>query len=76
MAGELRDDYLFGEVTDAALRKHLRYGDEANKLEIVIFRSFDEPEVVYGGVISAESLTPFLQLASVPLIVRDSLSLV
>jgi len=62
-----RDDFLFGMTTDADLIKLTGVSTPS----IVLFRSFDEPELTYSSsVISAskEDLTSFLQNHRIPIL--------
>lgn len=59
-----RLDYLFGSTADAALAE--KEGVKAPA--VVVFRSFDEPKVVYDGELSKDELVKFIKSAATPLI--------
>jgi len=63
-ATTLRDNYLFGSTTDAALAK----ADDVKAPAIVLYKSFDEPKVVYDGKFDSAEIEQFAKTASVPLI--------
>ncbi|OLL25736.1 Protein disulfide-isomerase, partial [Neolecta irregularis DAH-3] len=62
VANALRDDFLFGIVTDANVVA------SEKRPSIVLYRSFDEPKTVYNGKLTVEQLQKFIKTASVPLI--------
>jgi len=59
-----RLDYLFGSSSDAALAE--KEGVKAPA--VVIYRSFDEPKVVYDGKLEKDELVKFIKSAATPLI--------
>ncbi|KAF3907593.1 hypothetical protein AA313_de0204053 [Arthrobotrys entomopaga] len=64
IADSLRDDYLFGAISDPAVI-------EAAKVKapgVIVYRTFDEPETAYGGAFEKEAITSFIKTAAVPLI--------
>lgn len=63
-ATELRDNFLFGSTTDAALAKEAGVKAPA----IVMYKSFDEPKVVYDGKLDAEEIVQYVKTASIPLV--------
>ena len=64
VAETLRDNYLFGSTTDAALAE----ADGVKAPAVVMYKNFDEPKVVYEGKIDVEELSEFAKVASVPLV--------
>lgn len=63
-ATTLRNDFLFGSTTDPALTK----AEGVKAPSIVIYKSFDEPRIVYDGKLIADEIEQFIKSASVPLI--------
>jgi len=59
-----RLDYLFGATTDAALAT----AEGVKAPAVVVYRSFDEPKVVYDGELKQEDLVKFIKTAATPLI--------
>lgn len=63
-ATALRDDFLFGSTTDAALAKEAGVKAPA----IIMYKSFDDLKTVYDGKLDTEEIQQFVKTASVPLI--------
>ncbi|CBQ71186.1 probable proteine disulfate isomerase [Sporisorium reilianum SRZ2] len=65
VANSLRDNYLFGVVTDASVTKQAGVSAPA----FVVYRQFDEPEVKLDSKsLTEEHITNFLKAESIPLI--------
>lgn len=65
VADKHRDSYVFGHAKDEAVAK----AAGATSPSIVIYRTFDEPEVKYTGSLADEhAIEEFLQAESIPLI--------
>lgn len=65
IAEQNRDSFVFGRVSDAEAAKSAGVDIPS----VVLYRSFDEPEVKYTGKVSdEEALSSFIKAQSVPLI--------
>lgn len=65
VAEDNRENYLFGLATDAAAAE----ATKATVPSVVLYRSFDEPEVAFtGNATNASELTSFIKAQSVPLV--------
>lgn len=65
VANNLRDNYLFGVVHDAAVAEKAGVTAPA----FVVYRQFDEPEVKFDGKsFNEEAITNFIKAESIPLI--------
>lgn len=64
VAESLRESYLFGATSDAALAKAA--GVEVPAL--VLYKSFDEGKTVFDGKFEVEKVTDFAKVASTPLV--------
>jgi protein disulfide-isomerase A1 len=63
-AEKLRDNYLFGASSDAALAK----AEGVKAPAIVLYKSFDEGKTVFTEAFDAEAIEKFASTASIPLI--------
>lgn len=64
VAESMRDNFLFGATSDAALIKEAGVTAPA----VVMYKAFDEPEVTHSGKFDVEDLSTFAKVTSVPLI--------
>ena len=64
VADSMRDTFLFGATSDAALAK----AEGVKQPGIVLYKSFDEGKDVFDGTFDAESIEKFAKTSSVPLI--------
>lgn len=64
VADTMRNDYLFGTTSDAALAKDAGVSQPA----IVMYKDFDDGKEVYDGKLDEESITSFAKTASTPLV--------
>ncbi|KAL7313779.1 protein disulfide-isomerase precursor [Mucor circinelloides] len=64
VANKLRDDYLFGIVTDEALAKE----HKAEFPSIVVYKQFDEGRNDQTGAFEVEAIEEFIKTNSVPLL--------
>jgi len=64
VAEKLRDSYLFGASSDAALAK----SEDATFPSVVLYKSFDEGKSVFTESFDAEAIEKFANTASIPLI--------
>ncbi|PWN45526.1 hypothetical protein IE81DRAFT_309237 [Ceraceosorus guamensis] len=65
LADKLRDSYVFGHVADAEAAK----AEDVKVPSIVLYRSFDEPKIVYSGKLTDESaIEEFIKAESTPLV--------
>jgi len=63
-ANGLRDNFLFGATSDAALAK----AEGVTQPSIVLYKSFDEGKNTFAEKFTKEAITSFAQTSSVPLI--------
>lgn len=63
-ANGLRDNYLFGATSDAALAK----AEGVKQPSIVLYKSFDEGKNTFEEKFTKDAITTFANTASVPLI--------
>ncbi|CAZ83168.1 unnamed protein product [Tuber melanosporum] len=63
VAEKLRDSYLFGATSDSALAE----AEGVKAPAVVLYKSFDEGKTVFDGAFTAEEITNFANLASIPL---------
>ncbi|KAG0644882.1 putative disulfide-isomerase [Tuber brumale] len=63
VAEKLRDSYLFGATSDSALAE----AEDVKAPAIVLYKSFDEGKTVFDGAFTAEEITNFANVASIPL---------
>lgn len=64
VADSLRDSYLFGATSDAALAK----AEGVTQPSIVLYKSFDEGKNVFDQTFTVESIEKFAKTAATPLI--------
>lgn len=64
VANTLRDTFLFGATSDAALAK----AEGVQQPGIVLYKQFDEGKDVFDGTFDIEAIEKFAKTASVPLI--------
>ncbi|UZJ53027.1 hypothetical protein CBS101457_002347 [Exobasidium rhododendri] len=65
VADKLRETFIFGHASDAEVAKTAG----VTVPSLVVYRSFDEPQVIYAGSLSdAEAVEDFVKTESVPLI--------
>lgn len=64
VAETLRDNYLFGATSDAALAKAEGVAQPA----IVLYKSFDEGKDTFEGKFENEAIASFVKTSAVPLI--------
>lgn len=64
VAEKLRDNYLFGASSDAALAK----SEDVTFPSVVLYKSFDEGKSVFTKSFDAEAIEQFAKTASIPLI--------
>jgi protein disulfide-isomerase A1 len=64
VAEKLRDSYLFGASSDAALAK----SEDVTFPSVVLYKSFDEGKSVFTESFDAEAIEKFANTASIPLI--------
>lgn len=65
LADKLRDSYVFGHVADAEASA----AEGVKAPAVVLYRSFDEPKVVYSGKLTDESaIEEFIKAESTPLV--------
>ncbi|KAF8424964.1 thioredoxin-like domain-containing protein, partial [Tirmania nivea] len=63
-ATTLRDNFLFGSTTDAALAKE----EGVKAPAIIMYKAFDTPKTIYDGKFGVEGIEKFAKTTSVPLI--------
>src|SRR5437867_950636 len=63
VAEQLRNDYLFGATSDAALAK----AAGVKQPGVILYKDFDEPVTVYDGAFEDEKISSFVKTQSVPL---------
>lgn len=63
-----RDDFLFGQVSDAAAAK----AEGVTPPAIVVYRSFDEPKTVYSGDVNGADIGIWVNSLSVPILAEVS----
>ncbi|ETN39858.1 protein disulfide-isomerase domain [Cyphellophora europaea CBS 101466] len=63
-AESLRDEYIFGSVSDAALAE----AEGVKQPGIVLYKDFDEGKTVFSEELTDESISKFIKTASTPLI--------
>lgn len=64
VASTLRDSFLFGATSDAALAK----AEGVTQPAIVLYKSFDEGKSTFTEAFDKEAISSFAKTASVPLI--------
>ncbi|OZJ06278.1 hypothetical protein BZG36_00778 [Bifiguratus adelaidae] len=64
VANKLRDDFLFGVVSDEETAKSAGVSAPA----VVLYKAFDDGENKFDGALTAEELTNFVRTSSVPLL--------
>lgn len=64
VASSLRDNYLFGATSDAALAK----AEGVKQPSIVLYKSFDEGKSTFEDKFDKDAITSFSKTASIPLI--------
>lgn len=64
VADELRDNFLFGATSDAALAE----AEGVKQPSIVLYKTFDEGKSIYTEAFTKESIESFAKTASTPLI--------
>lgn len=64
VAESLRDSFLFGAVTDAALAK----AEGVKVPSIVLYKTFDDGKDVYSDAFDIEAITKFAKTSSIPLV--------
>jgi len=64
LANTHRDSYLFGAISDASVVEAA--GVKAPG--VIVYRSFDEPQVIYDGKFEADGITSFVKSAATPLV--------
>lgn len=64
VAEKLRDDYLFGAASDAALAK----AEGVKQPAIVLYKTFDEGKNTFEEKFDAEAITKFTKTAAIPLV--------
>ncbi|TVY78158.1 Protein disulfide-isomerase [Lachnellula suecica] len=64
VAEKLRDNYLFGASSDAALAK----AEDVSVPSVVLYKSFDEGKSVFTQTFDVEAIEKFAKTASIPLI--------
>jgi len=64
VAEKLRDNYLFGASSDAALAK----SEEVTFPSVVLYKSFDEGKSIFQKTFDADAIEQFAKTASIPLI--------
>lgn len=64
VANIMRDTYLFGATSDAALAK----AEGVKQPGIVLYKQFDEGKDIFDGTFDLESIEAFAKTASMPLI--------
>jgi protein disulfide-isomerase A1 len=63
-ANGLRDTFLFGATSDAALAK----AEGVQQPSIVLYKSFDEGKNTFSDKFTADAITEFAKTSSIPLI--------
>ena len=63
-AEKLRDSFLFGSVSDAALTE----AENAKVPSIIMYKQFDDGRTVFAEKFDAEAIEAFAKAASVPLV--------
>lgn len=64
IANKLRDDFVFGATSDAALAKVQGVTAPA----LVVYKTFDDGKDIYDGKFDGEGITSFIQSAAIPLL--------
>lgn len=64
LAEAMREDYVFGATSDAALAK----AEGVKQPGLVLYKSFDEGKDVYDGAFTQDAITTFAKSAAVPLV--------
>ena len=64
VANSLRDDYLFGAISDAASAK----AEGIKTPGLVLYKSFDEGKDAFDDTFSKDAITKFIKTAAVPLV--------
>ena len=64
VAEGLRDDYLFGATSDAALAK----SEGVKQPSIVLYKTFDEGKNTFTEKFDKETITKFAKTAAIPLV--------
>ncbi|KAI8075394.1 thioredoxin-like protein [Gilbertella persicaria] len=64
VADKMRDDFLFGVVTDEALAKE----HEVTFPSVVVYKQFDEGRNDLAGALDADAIKEFVKTSSVPLL--------
>jgi protein disulfide-isomerase A1 len=64
VANTLRDNYLFGAISDAAIAKE----DGVTQPSIVLYKTFDEGKNTFTEKFNAEAIEKFAKAAATPLI--------
>ena len=64
VADSLRDDYLFGATSDAALAETVG----VKQPSLVMYKDFDEPVVKYEGDYTADDIEKWVKAESMPLV--------
>ena len=64
VANSLRDDYLFGAISDAASVK----AEGVKTPGLVLYKSFDEGKATFDDTFSKDAITKFIKTAAVPLV--------
>jgi len=64
LANTMRDNYLFGATSDAALAK----AEGVTQPGIALYKQFDEGKDIFDGTFDVESIEKFAKTSAVPLI--------
>lgn len=64
VAEKLRDDFLFGATSDAALAN----SEDVKQPAIVLYKTFDEGKNTFEEKFDAEAITKFAKTAAIPLV--------
>jgi protein disulfide-isomerase A1 len=64
VADSLRDDFLFGIASDAALAK----AEGVKQPGIILYKDFDEGKSIYQGKFDVKTISEFAKTASTPLV--------
>ncbi|KKY18926.1 putative protein disulfide-isomerase [Phaeomoniella chlamydospora] len=64
VAEALRDDYLFGATSDAALAK----AEGVKQPSVVLYKTFDEGKTVFSDAFEKDAIESFAKTASTPLV--------